>query len=309
MDGLTLAAQYYETFGKPMIEKHFPAYAARMACGLVGEGSECLGFDDAYSRDHDWGAGFCIWLTDEDDEKIGAQLQEQYDLLPDSLNGYPKKTAGDMAQGRSGVLKISEFYRRYTGSPTGPQTINEWLRVPEHFLATATNGAVFVDQLGEFTRIRNNLLAFYPEDIRLKKIANRAATMAQSGQYNYPRSVNRGELVAAELALAEWIKATCSMVYLLNRKYAPFYKWMHRGMKELPILSPVYGLLNHLVANPIESGVQNIEIIEEICAWVIQELKVQGLTDCDDDFLNAHWPIILQHIKNPSIRSMHVFEA
>lgn len=37
------------------------------------------------------------------------------------------------------------------------------------------------------------------EDLRLKKLAARAAVMAQAGQYNYPRCVRRGETVAAGL--------------------------------------------------------------------------------------------------------------
>ena len=309
MQGLALSAQYYFTFGKPMLETMFPEYVSRIACGLVGEGSDCLGFDDELSMDHDWGAGFCIWLTDEDYDKIGLQLQEQYELLPATYNGYPKKMTGEMAQGRTGVMKTSDFYKRYTGRATGPQAINEWLRIPEHFLATATNGAVFEDHLGEFSKIRKELLRFYPEDIRLKKIVARCATMAQSGQYNYPRSINRGEFVTAQLALAEFIKATCSIVYLFNKQYAPYYKWLHKGIKNLPILDTVYDLITRLVANPMESGSRNVEIIEEICQLVIQELHRQGLSDSQDDFLNAHWPLVLQHIQTPSIRNMHVFEA
>ena len=49
-----------------MIERNFPKLVGRYAAGMVGEGSGCFGFDDEISRDHDFGPGFCIWLTDDD---------------------------------------------------------------------------------------------------------------------------------------------------------------------------------------------------------------------------------------------------
>ena len=57
MKGLELAKAYYEEYGKPMIEERFPEYAGRIAAGLVGEGSECLGYDDLWSTDHDLARG------------------------------------------------------------------------------------------------------------------------------------------------------------------------------------------------------------------------------------------------------------
>ena len=63
--GLELCRQYYETFGKPMLQRMFPDIWEQLTIGLAGEGSECFGYDDAYSQDHDFGAGFCIWVPDE----------------------------------------------------------------------------------------------------------------------------------------------------------------------------------------------------------------------------------------------------
>ncbi len=168
-----------------------------------GEGSECLGFDDEYSRDHDWGPSFCIWLNESDYREYGARVQAWYCALSDELDGYLAREEGALSAGRVGCLCTPHWFRRYTGCPQGPQTLTQWRRVPESFLATATNGAVFDDPLGEFTAIREHLLRYYPEDVRIKKIVARAAVMAQAGQYNYPRCRKRGDTVAAQLALAE----------------------------------------------------------------------------------------------------------
>ena len=53
MKGLALAEEYYRNIGLPVIEKHFPNDIKRMAFGLAGEGSDCFGYDDEISRDHD----------------------------------------------------------------------------------------------------------------------------------------------------------------------------------------------------------------------------------------------------------------
>ena len=66
MKGLEIARAFWEEYGKPMMEERFPELLPLVAVGLVGPGSECYGYDDEVSKDHDFEHGFCIWLPDED---------------------------------------------------------------------------------------------------------------------------------------------------------------------------------------------------------------------------------------------------
>ena len=330
MKGLELSRQYYETLGKPLLEERFGAAAARFAVGLVGEGSECFGYDDAISADHDYGAGFCIWLTREDYEAIGEQVQQAYDTLPGTFLGVPARKETAMAGKRVGVLEIQSFYARFVGRYQPPQTMLEWLYLREDKLASAVNGAVFADPLGEFSRIRSQLARYYPEDVRIKKIAARCAVMAQAGQYNYARCMRRGDVVAAELALHEFLRAALSLVYLLNRTYCPYYKWQFYGLKRMMeentgsfVLSGAVHQLEQLVetgqqrdawGQPGENPYVNLRdkkvaIVERVCAMAAAELRNQGLTGRDDPFLQAHLGDIMGCIRDPELRRCHVLEG
>ncbi|MDR2006414.1 MAG: DUF4037 domain-containing protein [Acidaminococcales bacterium] len=305
MKGLELARRYYESMGAEMIRLRFPSYQDRIAAGLAGEGSECFGFDDEISQDHDWGPGFCLWLADGDFAEIGAELQASYDALDPTPLGYAGRKNTPEAAGRVGVLRTGDFYRKFIGLARSPASLAEWRRIQEYFLAQATNGAVFHDPLGDFSRIRESLLEFYPEDIRVKKIAARAAVMAQTGQYNYPRCVRRNELVAALATLSEFAGKTCSMLHLLNKRYTPFYKWMHRSVLGLPRLRECYDLLLALCGNEIAREKRQ-DTIEKICGCVLRELREQGLTHLKSDFLLDHCPAIIAHIGDKELRSSHI---
>jgi hypothetical protein len=311
--GLVLSERYFFEICAPMIEEKFPAYREKIAAGLVGDGSECFGFDDEISRDHDWGPAFCLWLTKEDYEAIGLFLQNEIDKLPREFAGIKAREESFWGTGRTGVFETGEFYKRFIGFNHVPEGLREWQAIPEENLAAATNGKVFMDPVGEFTTFRQGLKEFYPEDLRLKKIASRCMTMAQSGQYNYMRCIKREEYVAARMSEAHFISDTISMVFLLNKQYKPFYKWMHRAMKQLPILGEtMYRLFFDLAADCGKEQEETAHtrksgLMEEACRLVIEALKAQQLSDSESDFLLDHGPIVQTKIKDTRIRNMNVW--
>ena len=308
MKGLELCREYYFEVGAPALKAAFPELMSRAAAGLSGQGSDCLGFDDELSRDHDYGPGFLIWLTDADYEAHGAELQQAYDALPREYKGFTRKPTATGSQ-RVGVMRTTDFYNYFIGC-TVPESLMKWVRIQEHFLATCTSGEVFADGLGEFTAIRNALLPCYPEDVRLKKLAARAATMAQSGQYNYYRMMRRGDVFGARLALAEFLNGSLSMMYLLNFRYEPFYKWQFAGAEGLIAMSDALPYLKDIAAGSTRRDSAGIaRDIEAVCAIAIRELRLQGLTDAEGDYMESHAYSIMSRIEDETVRGLHVMEG
>ena len=306
MKGIELSRAYFEEYGKPMLQNDFAEHTDRIAVGLVGHGSECFGFDDEISSDHDFEPRFCIWLTDEDNQKFGFRLFRAYSKLPREFMGIRCRERSAGRQKEKGVYSISEFYSTYTGRSGAPECWQDWLYTPSHYFAEATNGEVFCDPLGEFTRIRELIKNGMPEDVRLKKIASCALRMAQSGQYNYKRCIAHGELGAARLALDEFTRNACELTFLLERRHAPYYKWIFRAMRDLTRLDFLAQKLEALLTLPSDETLKIELLIEEISSILIEEFRKQGISDATCGFLESHAYSINDRIKISEIRNLHV---
>lgn len=290
MKGMDISRNYYEAYGRPMLEEKYPEYIGRIAAGLAGEGSECMGYDDAYSTDHDFGPAFCLWLTKEDYEEIGVRLQEDYEKLPKEFMGFPARNVTEQGGGRVGVLRIDDFFLRYTGYIEAPDAETKageagWLTMEPEMLGAVTNGQIFTDPLGEFTKRRKEFGA-YPENIRLRRLGQALGKMAQAGQYNFGRMCRRNEREAAYLCKSEFINSAIEAGYLLNGSYMPFYKWKMRGLEEFTCLTSLKKELSVLIGMREDGQAEEtIGQIEQICNLFVQELNRQGLTESREGFL------------------------
>lgn len=359
VSGLKLARAFWTQMGKPMIAAKYPQYAGRIAAGLVGHGSECYGFDDTYSQDHDFGPRFCLWLTDEDYAAIGEQLEADYEALPrkfsvdaqgrvtfeaharsDASGTFPSAGAGSpvtpRAQGanrRDGVFRIGDFFESITGYRTAPaQTApHEWLMLQESTLAAATNGEVFADPTGLFSKTRQGFKNM-PDDVRLALISKRLGMIAQAGQYNLPRSLKRGDGAAAWLSIHEFVQATASLVFLVNVPmvvgYMPYYKWQFAALRKLS--GSMFALLPN-VGEQLETvmrlssaacyggagfgeggkgaapAIEKInDIVEQIAVDIVKELKREHLTTSGETFLEWQRPYVEDHIASddPVLKSL-----
>ena len=217
MKGLDIARAYYREYGEPMLRERFPELLPLIAAGLAGSGSECWGYDDEVSADHDYEPGFCLFLPGEDvvDRKTAFALERAYAALPKEFMGLKRSMIAPVGGARHGVMRTAEFMADKTGT------------------------------------IRERLM-HRPEDVRLKKLAGQLLLMGQSGQYNYRRCLSHGETGAAQLAAVEFVKSSMAAVFLLNDVYQPYYKWSFRAMRALPKLSITAELLEYLLTTDNE---------------------------------------------------------
>ena len=292
MGGLDLSAAFYEECVKPMINEKFPEYENRIAAGLCGEGSECFGFDDEFSTDHDFGAGCCLWLDDETYEKIGEKLQAEYEALPVMYKGYVRL---DMKKGprRVGVFRIKDWIRSITGLSGLPQGEEEWLFVDESSFAKVVNGRVFTDPQGTLTGIRKALAEFYPKNVYLRKLCDALARFSQYGQYNYPRMLQRGDKTTAVVCLGEFEMYAMKLAYLFEKKYAPYYKWLNRGVAPI---DPFVHERVEAIASDIYNEEKVRDAIDALAAHFLKKLKDMGLAYADDDYLEHHTVRIMSMI-------------
>lgn len=306
---LDVCEAYYEKYGKPMICEKFPEYEDKIAAGLCGEGSECFGMEDEISLDHDCGPCFAMWVTDEVYDEIGEKLQKAYDELPDIFAGYIR-AGTKMGAGRCGVCRIDDFYSRVLGGRKLPESDDDWRSAEESALAAAVNGRVFCDPQGIFTEKRNALLRYYPHNVWIEKLAKELIYSAQTGQYNYGRSMSRGDYVAASIALSEYMQSTMHIVYLLNRTYSPYYKWQNRMLHRLEILPEVASIMEAICdmpsqreawknykytgqPNPDDMIAQTIEITAKFIVNALQEKK---LSEKNDPYLEVQGQEVLKHM-------------
>ena len=324
---LDLSQEFFEEVALPSLRQVFPSDWERMGAGLVGNGSECLGFDDELSLDHDCGVEFYVWLSEEDFERMGGAVHSWKARLFDEHSDDPAcpfRAESDYGMAPT-VLTPGRFYASLIGMPQGPQSVMEWRRVPESNLALCVNGRVFADPLGEFTRTREHLLGYYPEDLRRKKIAARCMALAQTGQYNYLRIAQRGDVVTKHIALDKFVQDAISLTFLLNKRFMPYYKWAFRAMCDLPLLAAdVAPLLESFYADDLGQRALEGEldpgtvlvrevstedrnralVVERICALFAAELAHQGLSSTSDTFLARHGEQVQATITDPMLSKL-----
>lgn len=301
--GIVICRKYYEEYGRAMIAEKFSEYEDKIAAGLFGEGSDCMFLDDEISRDHDWGPGFMLLVTRDVYEKIGKELQAEYDSLPKAFMGHTRMETAE-ARGRVGVVIIEDMCEKFLRPALKSNTDSGYLErknlgdISSFVLSLFTNGEIWRDDEGIISEIRSELAGYYDDKTWLRKLGLSLIRTGHTGQYNLGRVLKRGDRVTAKILLGEYMTCVLKTLFLINRKYAPYDKWLMASGAMLPKYAEITDCLRAI--SDMEISDENVLLTIEIIAQIILEsLKELGLLEASEE--NWYMEEIGKKILNNSV--------
>jgi hypothetical protein len=229
--GRDLARPFYDEVIGPLLRD------LEHAAALVGWGSDVLGFDDERSTDHGWGPRMHVFVAAEDVARTRALVDEG---LPDEFHGRPTRYGWDdrPVSHHIVVSTLETWTRERLGfDPRAEISLEHWLATPQQLLLEATAGAVFNDPRGELARMRE-ALAWYPDDAWLWLLACQWRRIDQEEPF-VGRTAEVGDELGSRILTARLARDAMRLCLLLERRYAPYAKWLGTAFRRLDACATV----------------------------------------------------------------------
>lgn len=326
--GLDLCESFFTEIAKPILARAFPSLC--YSAGLIGDGSDVLGFDDLISTDHAWGPRFLLFLPSDEHEATRSRIADIFSAqLPYQYKGYsvhfspPDERDGgtrvqeDINAGRVDPLiqyhTRTSFFLHYLGwNPTEEVAISQWLTFPEHRLLGLTSGRMFHDELGVDETRRK--FTYFPRDVWLWMMASQWKLIAEEEPF-IGRCGMVGDDLGSRVVAARQVQRLMRLAFLLEKRYAPYSKWLGTAFDQLAsatALSPI--LQQVLAAGDWQSRGKYLGDAYSLLAKKHNSLNLTKPLDTGTSpFFNRPFPVIhgerftqaLQNaIKDPMLRSL-----
>ncbi|MCC6456561.1 MAG: DUF4037 domain-containing protein [Caldilineaceae bacterium] len=249
--GLTLNRRFYLEVVRPLLDRHLPGLIH--SAGLMGYGSDVLGYDTPMSTDHNWGPRLQLFLSPhnyaEQAEALDALLRTH---LPPTFEGYSvhfsqpnladngtqvvEPYTGGPVNHPLSILTVDEYFswsQLLARTPDAPLTAWDWLAFPEQKLLEVTAGEVFHDGLGTLGSARERF-SYYPDDVWKVKLAAQWQRIAEEEAF-VGRTGDLGDEIGSWIISARLTRDLMRLSFLYARRYAPYSKWLGTAFAHLPI--------------------------------------------------------------------------
>lgn len=260
--GRDLCRSFFNEIAKPILDQHFPNL--RYTAGLLGYGSDVLGYDDVTSTDHMWGPRFYLFL-DEADLHMQEQIRAVFSrTLPYTYEGYSVhfslpdpndngvQHAEFITEGPVNPLIFfntpAGFLRDYLGAASAEHlTAADWLSFSEHRLLALSRAELYRDDLHFAEQLQG--FAAYPEEVRLYLLASNWSLLAEEQAF-VKRCAAVGDEMGSILVCGRIAERLMRLCFLYNREYAPYSKWFGTAFSRLAVSDEIKTAIHDALTAP-----------------------------------------------------------
>jgi hypothetical protein len=246
LPGKTLSKEFYHECVQPIIERRFPQLS--YTAGLLGPGSDVLGFDDQMSMDHEWGPRVQLFVEESCSTADRRQIVEALTAdLPLRFRGLPTRftipDAGDQGSQQmdkeanaAAAHKVDVHdFPGYLDDYLGVRELTNlppvlWLSLPQHKLLSIVSGVIFHDDVGIGRQIA--AISYYPPQIRLYNLACCWQRIGQE-EHLLGRAGYVGDDIGSSILAARIVRDVMRVAFHLERRYIPYPKWLGTGFNRL----------------------------------------------------------------------------
>lgn len=236
------------------------------SAALVGYGSDVLGFDTERSTDHGWGPRLQVFVAAADVERVRDAVDAG---LPESFRGWPTRYGWDdvPVTHHVTVTTLRDWLEcQLAFDPREGLTAVDWLALPQQLLLEVTTGIVCRDDTGELERVRAQL-AWYPDDVWRWLVGCQWLRVDQEEPF-FGRAAEVGDELGSRLIASRLARDVMRLCFLLERRYAPYSKWLGTAFARLNAAEEVAQPLHRLVfaENSEQREAAWVEIVELVAA-------------------------------------------
>lgn len=290
--GLPLSRAFYTREIAPLLARHFPSLP--YAAGLIGYGSEVLGYDSARSQDHHWGPRALLFLRDADlaerKPEIAACLSHN---LPVSFEGFsthfgspdgigvrlPAPIASGPVDHMVEIYSVRGFAQWRLGiEPSEPISNRRWLTLPQQRLLETTQGEIFHDGTGEITALRQRL-AYFPDDVWRYMLSCQWQKISQEESF-VGRTAEAGDELGSRLIAARLVRELMRLCFLMEQRYWPYSKWFGSAFAKLGIAGALMPVLEQVLA--ANNFSEREAALSQAYERVVEKHNALGITDPRD---------------------------
>lgn len=273
--GCELAREFHADVVEPLLARAMPGL--RYAAGRLGSGSDVLGFDDAMSRDHDWGCRLTLLVDGADRAAIPQVSQLLERELPKFYRGFPVRfpvTWDSSFTHKVEIATVAAFATSRLGiDPTSELSVADWLILTGQSVLEVTAGPVFVDRTAELAQARARL-NWYPPDIERYVLAAGWQRLSQEMPM-VGRTAEHGDEIGSRMLSTRLADDLISLAFTLSRQWPPYPKWRGTAFRALPVAADLAGLLIEAETAPHwrdrESG------LADACEILLDAQRARGL--------------------------------